>query len=122
VTLTHEQPDVMAVAPEQIPAQDRQFMLYMLTQVGDARLSKIETRLDALEKAHPDTTSHDSITTVLLYVILASLLFLVTMTSHNNNNNGDSPPRIDFKSIIKAFLRPVLFWLLDQPDEEKHVG
>ncbi len=96
-------------------------MQYLLTQAGDARLSKIEARLDALEKAHTDTTTrHDTISTVILMiVILISLLFLI-MTA--GPSHEDSPPRLDFKPIIKGFLRPVLLWLLDLPDEEKHVG
>ena len=97
-------------------------MQYLLTQAGDARLSKIEARLEALEKAHPattaDTTSHDSLSTAVLYAILVTLLLLLMNMPSPSNNNPDSPPRLDFLPMIRGFLRPVLLWLLDDHDEK----
>ena len=95
-------------------------MQYLLTQAGDARLSKLEARLDALEKAQQgvpaDTTSHDSLSTVNLYAILVILL-LWLMNMASPSNNPDSPPRLDFLTMIRGFLRPVALWLLDDHDE-----
>ena len=90
--------------------QDRLFMQYLLTQAGDARLSKIEARLNALEEAHAVDSTQDSLSTVLVYCIISCLLLSIWMTS---SSNPDSPSRLDFKPIIKGFLRPVLLWLLD---------
>ena len=104
---------------DQQQTHDRLFMQYLLTQAGDARLSKLEARLDALEKAYPaaDTTSHDSLSTVVLYTILVTLLLLL-MNMPSPSNNPDSPPRLDVLPMIKGFLRPVLLWLLDDHDEK----
>jgi len=104
---------------DQQQTQDRLFMQYLLTQAGDARLSKLEARLDALEKAHPataDTTSHDSLSTLVLYTILAILL-LWLMNMPIPGIYPDSPPRLDFLTMLRGFLRPVALWLLDDHDE-----
>lgn len=87
----------------------------VLTQAGDARLSKIEARLNALEEAHAVDSTQDSLSTVLLYCIVSCLLLSIWMTS---SSHPDSQSRLDFKPIIKGFLRPVLLWLLDDNDEK----
>ncbi len=95
-------------------------MQYLLTQAGDARLSRLQARLDALEKAQQgvpaDTTSHDSLSTVNLYAILAILL-LWLMNMPSPGIYPDSPPRLDFLTMLRGFLRPVALWLLDDHDE-----
>ncbi len=102
-------------------AQDRLFMQYVLTQAGDARLSKIEARLDAIEKTRSE--QHDSLASGVAWIILAACsalpvmcVALCIMTIH-----AESPSRIEIKSIIRVFLRPLLLWL-DLPDYDKSMG
>ncbi len=93
----------------------------MLTQAGDARLSKIEARLDAIEKTRSEP--HDSLASGVAWIILAACLALPVMcvASCIMTIHAESPTRIEIKSIIRVFLRPLLLWL-DLPDDEKNMG
>jgi hypothetical protein len=103
---------------DQQQTHDRLFMQYLLTQAGDARLSKIEARLDALDNKDDTTakTEEDTLPISHPCFILIFLSLLVLMIS--TRNNPDLPPRLDFLLIIRNFLRPVVLWLLDDHDEK----
>ena len=114
----HQQRERERGMDQQQQNQDRLFMQYLvLTQAGDARLSKIEARLNALENGYPaaDTTATITTQDLLSILILACLLSYILLAKPSSND--DFLPRLDFMPIIKGFLRPVLLWLLDHDEK-----